>query len=65
MIEDRKAVEAKQRFHAALAKKLFPTIGMVYSVHEGPNRAQRRAVRFKKVGKANGKPTNTQKPAFF
>ncbi len=40
--EVRKAEEAKQRFQAHLLP-MFPTIVSVHSVHEGPNRAQRRA----------------------
>jgi len=46
---DRKAEEARQRFKAHL-KPTFPTIVAVHSVHEGPNRAQRRA--WKKAKKA-------------
>ena len=63
--EVRKAEEAAQRFKAQL-KKIFPTIGTVYSVHDGPNRADHRRVKFKHTGTSTGKkPTNTQKPAFF
>ena len=56
--------EAKQRFKAHL-EKLFPTIVSVHSVHDGPNRAQRRQTKFKKSRQFYGRPTNTQKPAFF
>lgn len=58
-----KAEEAKQAFHAQM-KSIFPTIGVVHGVHEGPNREQRRLLKFKKGRKLLGKPTNTQKPQF-
>ena len=48
-LDDRKAEEARQAFKAHL-KTMFPTIVAVHSVHEGPNRAQRRA--WKKAKKA-------------
>ncbi len=46
---DRKAEEARQHFKAHL-KPMFPNIVAVRNVHEGPNRAQRRA--WKKAKKA-------------
>ena len=45
-VKDREAQEARQRYRAQLKHSAFPTIGMVHSVHEGPNRAQRRAMKY-------------------
>ncbi len=46
--EARKAEERAQRYKAHLKNTAFPTIGKVYSIHLGPNRAQRRAAKFRK-----------------
>ncbi len=46
--EVRKAEEARQCFQAHLLP-MFPTIVSVLLVHEGPNRAQRRAWKKQKI----------------